>query len=85
MPNPEGLIAEGDNVYALGPNAGEATVTAAGEFGAGTVLSGALELSNVDLAAEFIGLITSSTAFQASSRVISTSSDMLDQLLLIVR
>ena len=85
LPNPEGLIAENDNVYVLGPNAGQAMVTAPGEFGAGTVMGGALELSNVDLAAEFIGLITSSTAFQASSRVISTSSDMLDQLLLMVR
>ena len=85
MPNPEGLLAENDNLYVLGPNAGAATVTAPGEFGAGTVLGGALELSNVDLASAFIGLITSSTGFQAASRVISTSSDMLDQLLLIVR
>jgi flagellar hook protein FlgE len=85
MPNPEGLIAKSDNLYALGPNAGAVTITAPGEFGAGTVQGGALELSNVDLASEFIGLITSSTGFQAASRVISTSSDMLDQLLLIVR
>jgi flagellar hook protein FlgE len=85
MPNPEGLLADSDNLYALGPNAGEPTVTPPGLFGAGQIMGGALELSNVDLAAEFIGLITSSTAFQASSRVISTSSDMLDQLLLIVR
>jgi flagellar hook protein FlgE len=85
LPNPEGLVAESDNLYVLGPNAGEPTVTPPGLFGAGRVLGGALELSNVDLAREFIGLITSSTGFQAASRVISTSSDMLDQLLLIVR
>jgi flagellar hook protein FlgE len=54
-------------------------------LGAGTVIGGALEQSNVDLSNEFIGLITSSTGFSASSRVISTTSDMLDQLLLIVR
>jgi len=85
LPNPEGMLAENDNLYVLGPNAGEPTVTSPGLFGAGQVLGGALELSNVDLAKEFIGLITSSTGFQASTRVISTSSDMLDQLLLIVR
>jgi flagellar hook protein FlgE len=85
LPNPEGLLAEADNLYVLGPNAGEPTVTAPGLFGAGQIIGGALELSNVDLAKEFIGLITSSTGFQAASRVISTSSDMLDQLLLIVR
>lgn len=83
--NPEGLIAERDNLYLAGPNSGAATVTAPGEFGAGQVLGGSLELSNVDLAREFIGLITSSTGFQAASRVISTSNDMLDQLLLVVR
>lgn len=85
MPNQEGLVAQGDNLYLLGPNTGSVTITAPGQSGAGTVMGSALELSNVDLAAEFIGLITSSTAFSASSRVISTSSDMLDQLLLIVR
>lgn len=85
MPNPEGLIAESDNTYSLGLNSGNPTVTAPGTLGAGQVLSGALESSNVDLSREFIGLITSSTGFQAASRVISTSSDLLDQLLLIVR
>jgi len=85
MSNPEGLVAEGENLYVLGPNAGQPTITPAELFGAGSIIGGALELSNVDLASEFIGLITSSTGFQASSRVISTSSDMLDQLLLIVR
>jgi flagellar hook protein FlgE len=85
IPNPEGLIAESDNAYSLGPNSGNPTITAPGTLGAGQVLSGALELSNVDLSREFIGLITSSTGFQAASRVVSTSSDLLDQLLLIVR
>ena len=45
----------------------------------------ALELSNVDLSREFIGLITAGTGFQASSRVISISNDLLDQLLLVIR
>lgn len=83
--NPEGLIADRDNLYLAGPNSGAATITAPGQFGAGQVLGGSLELSNVDLAREFIGLITSSTGFQAASRVISTSNDLLDQLLLVIR
>ncbi len=85
FPNPEGLVSDKDNGYLSGPNSGNPTITAPGLFGAGRLLSGALELSNVDLSREFIGLITSSTGFQAASRVISTSSDLLDQLLLIVR
>lgn len=83
--NPQGLLAESDNLYLAGPNSGAATITQAGQFNAGTILGGALELSNVDLSREFIGLITSSTGFQAASRVISTSNDLLDQLLLVIR
>lgn len=85
FPNPEGLLAEADNLYTTGPNSGNPTITPPEQFGAGSILGGSLELSNVDLAREFIGLITSSTGFQASSRVISTSSDLLDQLMLIIR
>lgn len=85
FPNPEGLVSSSGNVFTLGPNAGQPRILAPGELGAGQVLSGALELSNVDLSNEFIGLITSSTGFQAASRVISTSNDMLDQLLLVIR
>jgi flagellar hook protein FlgE len=57
----------------------------AGAGGAGQIRGGALEMSNVDLSREFIGLISASTAFQANSRVISTSNEMLDQLLLALR
>lgn len=85
FPNPEGLVADTDNTYVIGPNTGTPTINAPGQFSAGNILSGALELSNVDLSREFIGLITSSTGFQASSRVITASRDLLDQLLLIVR
>ncbi|MFH1745723.1 MAG: flagellar hook-basal body complex protein [Planctomycetota bacterium] len=83
--NDEGLIAETDNLYLIGPNSGAASVGIPGQLGSGTLLSGALELSNVDLSQEFIGLVTSSTGFQASSRVISVSSELMDHLLMIVR
>ena len=85
IPNAAGLLSESDNLYTLGPNSGDPTITAPGEFGAGVIQGSSLELSNVDLSGEFIGLISCSTGFQAASRVISTSSDMLDQLLLIIR
>ncbi|MFO0839156.1 MAG: flagellar hook-basal body complex protein [Phycisphaerae bacterium] len=83
--NQEGLLADTENAYVTGPNSGPPTITAPGTLNAGRILSGALELSNVDLSREFIGLITSSTGFQAASRVITVSSDLLDQLLLITR
>lgn len=83
--NPEGLLARSNNVFFIGPNSGEARVTAPLELGAGKVSAGSLELSNVDLSREFINLITSSTAFSAASRVISTSDQLLQELLLIAR
>jgi flagellar hook protein FlgE len=83
--NEAGLVAERDNLFSVGPNSGPAAVSTAGTLGAGQIQGGALELSNVDLAREFIGLITSSTGFQANSRVISTCNEMLDQLLTILR
>lgn len=83
--NEGGLVEQADNLYTVGPNSGNPLIGVPGQSGAGQVRSGTLELSNVDLAREFIGLITSSTAFQAASRVISTSNEMLDQLLMALR
>lgn len=83
--NPEGLVAETKNNYAVGPNSGVAVITTPQTLGAGKILSGSLELSNVDLSKEFIGLITASTGFSAASRVISTSNDLLNQLLQVAR
>jgi flagellar hook protein FlgE len=83
--NPEGLVSTINNIYLIGPNSGQAVVTPPQTLGAGRILSGALELSNVDLTREFIGLITATTGFSASGRVISTSNDLLNELLLIAR
>jgi flagellar hook protein FlgE len=83
--NPAGLLARSNSIYFIGPNSGEARITAPLSLGAGKVTSGALELSNVDLSREFVNLITSSTAFSAASRVISTSDQLLQELLLIAR
>lgn len=83
--NPQGLVAARDNLYTVGANSGEAAIKPPGELGAGSIRGGTLEMSNVDLTTEFIGLISSSTGFQAASRVITTASEMLDQLMLALR
>lgn len=83
--NPEGLVGGLNNLFFVGANSGEPVITAPGTLGAGRILGGGLELSNVDLTREFIGLITATTAFSASGRVISTSNDLLNELLLIAR
>lgn len=79
--NQEGLIDTGSNDYMIGPGSGEAVIGEPGTFGAGLIRSGSLEQSNVDLSREFLNMIVSSTGFSASSRVITTSNQLLDQLL----
>jgi len=83
--NPEGLVAETNNTFALGPNSGVPIITAPLTLGVGRIMSGALELSNVDLSREMIGLVTASTGFSASGRIISTSDELLQELLLLTR
>jgi len=83
--NPEGLVDSGNNMFSAGANSGSAVITAAGTFGAGATIGGALELSNVDLGEEFIKLILSSTGYSASSRVIKTADDLMQQLMVLGR
>jgi flagellar hook protein FlgE len=79
--NTQGLIDRGGNMYIEGPNSGAAVIGTAGTLGTGKVVAGSLELSNVDLSEEFINLIIASTGFSAASRVITTSDQLLTELL----
>lgn len=83
--NPEGLVDVGSNLFAVGPNSGTPIVTTATTLGTGRIVGGSLELSNVDLAQEFINLILASTGYSASSRVITTTDQLLQQLLVLGR
>lgn len=83
--NPEGLVDVGNNLFAVGPNSGTALITEAGQFGTGRVIGGALELSNVDLSKEFTDMILTTTGYSAASRVITTTDELLQQLLSLVR
>lgn len=85
FPNDEGLIAKSDNVFVPGPNSGAAAVGAPLTGTAGSILSGALEQSNVEIAREFITLITASTGISAASRVVRTADNLLQELLLVAR
>lgn len=78
--NPAGLLKVGSNRFIESPNSGTAKmgVPNAGSFGALT--PGALEMSNVDLSAEFTDMITTQRGFQANSRVITTSDEILQEL-----
>ena len=74
----------GGNTWSAGPNTGPENVsTPGGTYGA--TVAGAIEMSNVDLAAEFTNMITAQRGFQANSRVISTADQMLNDLVNLIR
>ena len=77
--NQDGLLQAKDTLFTMGPNAGDRIFVDAGGEG-GTISSGSLELSNVDLAQEFTNLIVAQRAYQASTRVISTGDQILTEL-----
>lgn len=83
--NPMGLEKVGETAFRKSANSGPAQLGTAGEGRRGTLLGGALEMSNVDLAAEFTNLILAQRGFQASSRVITTSDQVLEELVNIKR
>jgi flagellar hook protein FlgE len=78
--NPGGLEKAGSSGFRVGVNSGVANVGVAGVGGRGVLNSGALEMSNVDLAEEFTGLIVAQRGFQANSRVITSSDEILQDL-----
>jgi flagellar hook protein FlgE len=78
--NPAGLLKQGNTMYQSTANSGLAQVGTAASGGRGTLLGGTLEMSNVDLAQEFTNLIIAQRGFQANSRVITTSDQMLQDL-----
>ena len=80
FPNSEGLSKAAANMYQVSSNSGLPRVGAAGQEGRGIIETGTLEMSNVDLATEFTEMITTSRAFQANSRVITSSDELLQEV-----
>ncbi len=78
--NPSGLLKAGDNLYQETTNSGLPLVGEVGTTIFATISSGALEMSNVDLAQEFVNMIVAQRGFQANARIITTSDDMLREL-----
>jgi len=78
--NPEGLIASGHTMFKEAVNSGNAQIGTAENGGRGSIASGYLEGSNVDMAQEFTNMILAQRGFQASSRVITTSDEIIQEL-----
>ena len=78
--NPNGLEKAGNSTYQTTANSGTAQLGVPGAAGRGVLQQGALEMSNVDLAQEFTNLVIAERGFQANSRVITTSDEILQDL-----
>lgn len=78
--NPAGLIKAGQNMYRYSNNSGEPQIGESGTSGRGAIAPGYLEMSNVDLSEEFTQMIITQRGFQANSRIITTSDEMLQEL-----
>jgi flagellar hook protein FlgE len=81
FPSYDGLTKLGGNLYAESLASGQQMPGIAGDGRLGTISPGTLEMSNVDLAQEFVKMITTQRAFQANSRVITTSDEILNELI----
>ncbi len=79
--NPAGLELNGTNYYTTTANSGDPQLCDPGSDGSGSLKSNALEMSNVDLSAEFADMITTQRGFQANSRIITVSDTMLEELI----
>jgi len=78
--NPGGLEKAGNSLYRETSSSGLAVYTESYQNGAGPMMGGGLEMSNVDLATEFTDMIVTQRGFQANSRVITVSDTMLEEL-----
>ncbi|MBN1127816.1 MAG: flagellar hook-basal body complex protein [Chitinispirillaceae bacterium] len=83
--NPAGLLKLGDSMYAVSNNSGEAVLQRPGIGSASTIKPGSIEMSNVELATEFTSMITTQRGYQANARVITTSDQLLQELVQLVR
>ncbi|WP_000292725.1 flagellar hook-basal body complex protein, partial [Leptospira interrogans] len=79
--NPAGLDKAGDTMFSYSMNSGEPNIGEAGVQGRGKINAGLLEMSNVDLSDQFTDMIVTQRGFQANSRTITTSDQMIQEVL----
>lgn len=79
--NPQGLTSVGQTMFEVSNNSGLANVGPASQAGRGKIVAGSLEMSNVDMSEQFTDMIVTQRGFQANSRTITTSDQMLQELI----
>ncbi len=83
--NPQGLVEAGSGTFREGVSSGPPFLATPGNFGAGTIRSGAIELSNTDIGRNLVDLIVASTNYRGNARVISSVQQLVDELLVLGR
>jgi len=83
--NPQGLLEAGGTNYQEGVSSGTPFLVTPGNFGAGTIRAGAIELSNTDIGRNLVDLIVASTNYRGNARVIDSVQQLVDELLLLGR
>ena len=83
--NPGGLTRIGDNMYSVSANSGSPVLGSAGQGSQSSITAGALEMSNGDLSQEFTNMIRAQRGFQSNARVITTSDEMLQEVVQLKR
>jgi len=77
--NPDGLVAQDGNTFTLGADSGALTLSRGKSGSAGTVVGGALEQSNVDIATELVSLIETQRAYSSNATIVRTADEMVDE------
>ncbi|MCL2720633.1 MAG: flagellar hook protein FlgE [Treponema sp.] len=85
FPNQGGLEKVGDNAFRVSNNSGIANIGPSGVAGKGKIMAGTLEMSNVDMADQFVDMIVTQRGFQANSKTIQTADQLLQELLTLKR
>jgi len=83
--NASGMEKQGDSLFNVTPNSGSPVMGVPGTGTHGAILTGALEQSNIDIGEEFVALIEAQRGFQANARIISTSDEVLTEMVNLVR
>ncbi|MEQ1721725.1 MAG: flagellar hook protein FlgE [Pseudobdellovibrio sp.] len=79
--NPEALFKQGGNLFKQSRDSGEPSLGAARQSGRGSIMAKSLERSTVDIASEFVTMITNQRAFQANAKTVSTSDELLSEVI----
>ncbi len=85
VPNPSGLKAQGGNYFTVTQSSGTAQTVQPGQTGAGEIVQGSLERSNVETVNELVGLIVAQRNYEVNSRAIRVSDEMLQQVNQLIR